>query len=154
LDQLDIEIGEWRALVEQGPAVDGRDAEELEAHLRDQIADLIAAGLTADEAFLIAVKRIGSLDDVSREFAREHSGRLWRQLVTSDSGEERETDKRWLEAIVFAIAAALTIQVARLAAGLPGEESSWLLRNASLFVLPFLGVTSHADGDSRCGNPC
>ena len=139
MDQLDIEIGEWRAFVEQGPAVDGRDAEELEAHLRDQIADLIAAGLTADEAFLIAVKRIGRLDDVSREFAREHSGRLWRQLVTSDGGEEQQTDKRWLEAIVFAIAAALTIQVARLAAGFPGDESSWLLRNASLFVLPFLG---------------
>ncbi|HEX6300351.1 MAG TPA: permease prefix domain 1-containing protein [Acidimicrobiia bacterium] len=139
MGRLDIGIGEWRAFVEQSPAVDGRDAEELEAHLRDQIADLTAAGLTADEAFLIAVKRIGKLDDVSREFAREHSGRLWRQLVTSDGGEERETDSRWLEAIVFAAAAAVTIQVARLAAGFPGEESSWLLQNASLFVLPFLG---------------
>jgi len=38
-------------------------------------------GLDADEAFLVAVKRIGSLNALSREFAREHSGRLWRQLV-------------------------------------------------------------------------
>ena len=62
--------------------------DELEAHLRDQIADLHAAGLTTDEAFLIAVKRMGSLDDLSREFAREHSGRLWRQLVLSPAQDE------------------------------------------------------------------
>ena len=37
---LELEIAEWRAFVGQAPAVDGRDVEELEAHLRDQIADL------------------------------------------------------------------------------------------------------------------
>lgn len=139
MDQLEVEIGEWRAFIEQSPAVDGRDAEELETHLRDQIADLTAAGLTADEAFLIAVKRIGRLDDVSREFAREHSGRLWKQLVFSGGEERQQPDRRWVEALVFAVAAAVTVQLARLAAGFPSEESSWLLRNASLFVLPFLG---------------
>ena len=140
MEGLEIEIGEWRAVVEQGPGVDDHDVEELEAHLRDQIADLTTAGLTADEAFLIAVKRIGRLDDVSREFAREHSGRLWRQLVTSDDEERQGSDTRWLEVLGFALAAAITIQVARLAAGFPGEEPSWLLRNAGLFVLPFLAA--------------
>ena len=43
--------------------------DELEAHLRDQIAELDAADLTADEAFLVAVKRMGDLDTLSREFA-------------------------------------------------------------------------------------
>ena len=43
---------------------------------------LTQAGLTEDEAFLVAVKRMGSLDAISREFAREHSERLWKQLVT------------------------------------------------------------------------
>ena len=42
---------------------------------------LTATGLTDDEAFLVAVKRMGNLDEVSREFAREHSDRLWKQLV-------------------------------------------------------------------------
>jgi hypothetical protein len=136
--QLESEIAEWRAFVAQSPAVDGRDVEELETHLRDQIADLDAAGLTPDEAFLIAVKRIGRLHDVSREFAREHSGRLWKQLVLSGRDEEDRSGGRWGEALVFAVAAALTVQVARLAAGFPGEESIWLFRNASLLVLPFL----------------
>ena len=138
MESLESEIAEWRAFVGQGPAVDGRDVEELEAHLRDQIADLDAAGLAADEAFLVAVKRMGRLDELSREFAREHSGSLWSQLVLSGGGEQHQPDSRWFEALVFAVAAAVTIQVARLAAGFPSEESWWLLRNASLLVVPFL----------------
>ncbi|HEX2273623.1 MAG TPA: permease prefix domain 1-containing protein, partial [Acidimicrobiales bacterium] len=89
MEQLESEIAEWRAFVGQGPAVDGRDVEELEAHLRDQIADLGAAGLAADEAFLVAVKRMGKVDELSREFAREHTGRLWRQLVLPGGDEQQ-----------------------------------------------------------------
>jgi hypothetical protein len=138
MERLESEIAEWRAFVARSPAVDGRDVEELEAHLRDQIADLDAAGLAADEAFLVAVKRMGSLDELSREYAREHSARLWRQLVLSGDGEQQPPDSQWPEALGFAVAAAVTIQVARLAAGFPSDESSWLMRNASLLVLPFL----------------
>ena len=138
MDQLDLEIEEWRAFVEQSPAVDGRDLEELEDHLRAQIADLTEVGLSPDEALLVAVKRMGTVDELSREFAREHSARLWRQLVMSDGGEQEQSDSRWLEALVFAVAAAAALQVARIAAGFPTEQASWLLRNASLFVLPFL----------------
>ncbi len=138
MESLELEIGEWRSFVGQGPAVDGRDVEELEAHLRDQIADLNAAGLAADEAFLIAVKRMGRLDDLSREFAREHSGRLWRQLVLSGDEEEQAAASRWPEALLFAIAAAVTVQIARLVAGFPSEGPSWLFRNAALLVIPFV----------------
>jgi len=76
MDTVESQIAEWRAYVSKAPAVNGRDVEELEAHLRDQIAELDAADLAADEAFLVAVKRMGDLDTLSREFAREHSGRL------------------------------------------------------------------------------
>ena len=144
MEQLEEQIADWRAFVEQRAAVDGRDVEELEAHLRDQIADLGAAGLTADEAFLVAVRRMGSLDELSREFAREHSGRLWRQLVLSGGDEERPPAGGWVEPLLFAVGAAVTLQVARLAAGFPTEEASWLLRNLGLLVLPFLaGFFAH-----------
>lgn len=144
MEGLESKIAEWRSFVGRDSTVDGLDEEELEDHLRAQIADLTTAGLTADEAFLVAVKRIGRLDELSQEFAHEHSGRLWRQLVTSDRGEQHETDSRWLGALVFAVGAALTVQVARLASGFPGEESWWLVRNASLLVLPLLaGYFAH-----------
>ncbi|MGH3850179.1 MAG: permease prefix domain 1-containing protein, partial [Pseudonocardiaceae bacterium] len=122
----------------QGVAVDSPDVEELEAHLRDQIADLEAAGLAVDEAFLVAVKRMGNLDELSREFAREHSGRLWRQLVLSGEDETQPSKGQWAEAFAFAAAAAVTVQVARLIAGFPQQQSWWLTRNVSLLVIPFL----------------
>ncbi len=138
MDSVESQIAEWRAYVAKAPAVNGHDVDELEGHLRDLIAELDAAGLTADEAFLVAVKRMGAVDTLSREFAREHSGRLWKQLVLSGEDEPASPSSGWLEALVFAVAAAVAVQVARLAAGFPDEEPSWLARNGTLFVLPFL----------------
>ena len=140
MESVESQIAEWRAYVADAPGVNGRDVDELEDHLRHQIADLNAAGLTDDEAFLVAVKRMGDVDSLSREFAREHSGRLWKQLVLSgDEAPAREAGG-WLEPLVFAVAAAVVVQVARLAAGFPDEEPNWLFRNGSLFVLPFLAA--------------
>src|ERR1700752_2203618 len=134
-ESVESQIAEWRAYVANAPGVNGHDVDELEDHLRHQIAELNSAGLTADEGFLIAVKRLGDVDALSREFAREHSGRLWKQLVLS-SDEPARASTDWLPALVFAVAAAVAIQVARLAAGFPDEEPTWLARNATLFVLP------------------
>src|ERR671915_1530582 len=138
MDSVESQIAKWRAYVTKAPAVNGRDVDELEAHLRDQIAELGAAGLEADEAFLVAVKRMGDLDTLSREFAREHSGRLWKQLVLRGEDEPARPSTGWFEALVFALAAAVVIQVARLAARFPEEEPGWLVRNIGVFVLPFL----------------
>ena len=136
---VEARIAEWRAYVAGAPGVNGHDVDELEDHLRHQIAELRAAGLTEDEGFLIAVKRLGDLDGLSREFAREHSGRLWKQLF-ADDGERTRAAGGWLEPLAFALAAAVAIQLARLAAGFPDEEPTWLGRNLGLFVLPFLAA--------------
>jgi hypothetical protein len=140
MESVESQIAEWRAYVATAPGVNGHDVDELEDHLRHQIADLNAAGLAPDEAFLVAVKRMGELDALSREFAREHSGRLWKQLILSGEDEPARASSGWLTTLVFAVAAAVAIQVARLAAGFPDEEPSWLARNAGLFVLPFLAA--------------
>jgi hypothetical protein len=144
MESMESQIAEWRAYVGNAPGVNGHDVDELEDHLRHQIADLNAAGLTADEAFLVAVKRMGDLDSLSREFAREHSGRLWKQLILRDDDEPARAASGWFETLAFAVAAAVVVQVARLAAGFPDEEPTWLARNAGLFVLPFLaGYFAH-----------
>ena len=82
-DGLEEQIALWRTYVRRRRAIHSPDVEELENHLRDQVAALFSAGLAADEAFLVAVKRMGDLDALSREFAREHSERLWKQLVVA-----------------------------------------------------------------------
>ena len=140
MDAVEAQIAEWRAFVWKDQAVDGRDVDELEAHLRDQIGELDAAGLAADEAFLVAVKRMGNLDSLCREFAREHSGRLWRQLVLSAEVEQEGASRGLIQALAFALCAGVVVQVVRLVARFPEEEALWLLRNASLFVLPFLAA--------------
>jgi hypothetical protein len=139
MERVESQIAEWRAYVADAAGVNGHDVDELEDHLRHQIADLNAAGLTDDEAFLVAVKRMGDLDALSREFAREHSGRLWKQLVLSGD-EPARASGGWLTALVFAVGAAVAVQVARLVAGFPDEEPTWLARNAGLFVLPILAA--------------
>jgi hypothetical protein len=140
MESVESQITEWRAYVAGAPGVNGRDVDELEDHLRHQIAELNQVGLTPDEAFLVAVKRIGDVDDLSREFAREHSGRLWKQLVLGGDAEPARAASSWFEPIAFALAAAVAVQVARLLAGFPDEEPSWLARNASLLVLPFVAA--------------
>jgi len=136
---LETQIAEWRHYVANAPALNGHDVDELEDHLRHQIAELNVAGLADDEAFLVAVKRMGDLDTVSREFAREHSDRLWKQLL-GPAEDASPAPSGWVEALLFAIAAAVVIQVARLAAGFPDDEPTWFARNISLFVLPFLAA--------------
>jgi hypothetical protein len=138
MESVESQIAEWRAYVEDAPGVNGRDVDELEDHLRHQIAELNAAGLTADEGFLIAVKRLGDVDGLSREFAREHSGRLWKQLLLTGDDEPALPTSGLVETLAFAVAAAVVVQLARLAAGGFDDAPTWLVRNLSLFVLPFL----------------
>ena len=140
MSDVEAQIAEWRTFVANAPAVNGHDVDELEAHLRDQIADLDAVGLAADEAFLVAVKRMGGIDALSREFAREHSARLWKQLVLNGEDDPAGASTGWIEAIAFALGAAVVIQVARLIAGFPDEQPTWFARNLSLFVLPVLAA--------------
>src|SRR5512134_1669091 len=93
---LEEQIELWRSYLRRRQAIHSVDVAELEDHLREQVAVLIDSGLATDEAFLVAVKRIGDLDALSREFAREHSDRLWKQLVVgpSDSGAPRAMSQK------------------------------------------------------------
>jgi hypothetical protein len=143
---LEEQIAQWREYLRRRRAIRAPAVEELEAHLRDQLAALTRAGLSEDEAFLVAVKRMGSLDALSREFAREHSERLWKQLViTPDAAEESGKTTRTEAFVVLslAVAAALAVKVPALF-GLrisPDEELPlFYFRNASLFVFPLLAL--------------
>src|ERR687898_1392028 len=111
---VEEQIARWRSYLGRRQAIHSVDVAELEDHLREQIAVLADAGLAPDEAFLVAVKRMGNLDALSREVAREHSDRLWRQLVVSpsDTGEPRDAARTdAIVAFCLAVAAAVVIKV-------------------------------------------
>jgi hypothetical protein len=140
---LEEQIAQWRAYLRRRQAVHGPDVEELEGHLRDQLAELSDAGLTGDEAFLVAVKRMGSLDALSREFARAHSERLWKQLVVAPDSDAPANSTELLVVLSLAVAAGLAVKMPALF-GLPlspdEEVPSFYFRNASLFVFPPLTI--------------
>lgn len=142
---LEEQIAQWRAYLRRRQGVHGPDVEELEGHLRDQLTALTEAGLSADEAFLVAVKRMGSLDALSREFAREHSERLWKQLVVApDADAPAQTSRsEILGVLTLAVAAGLAVKLPALF-GFPlspdEDVPSFYFRNASLFVLPLLAI--------------
>ncbi len=153
---LEAQIEQWRSYLRQRQAIHPVDVAELEDHLREQIAGLQDAGLGADEAFLVAVKRMGDLDALSSEFAREHSERLWKQLVLSGEGAGDWTGegagggagargawgspRTWV-ALGIALAAAMAIKIPALF-GIPFDPDATLFYpiNISFFTLPFIAA--------------
>ncbi|WKG08164.1 permease prefix domain 1-containing protein [Nocardia sp. PE-7] len=132
--ELQAHIDQWRGYVQRHRAISVADVDEMEDHLREQISTLQAGGLSGDEAFLVAVKRMGSMDAISREFALEHSERLWKQLVLVPEDSEGDAGNRELMVVLaLAVGAALTVK-----AGFTWLDGPVLGRNLSLLVLPFL----------------
>ena len=142
-DSLEGQIEQWRNYLRRRQAIRPVDVVELEDHLRGEIAALQGAGLSENEAFLVAVKRMGALDAISNEFAREHSERLWKQLVIGSTTADHARDTARTEGIMviaLAVAAGLAIKVPELFGrewGRAGDEMFYA-RNLSLFVLPLL----------------
>lgn len=79
--ELEQAIQEWKTCISRIETMRSYDAEELEQHLRDSIADLIRNGLSEHEAFLIATKRVGEPETLGREFGKVNSGFVWGQRM-------------------------------------------------------------------------
>jgi hypothetical protein len=136
---LEEQIDQWKGYVRRRQASRSVDVEALERQLRAHVDGLVAAGLATDEAFLLAVKRMGSRDPLAREFAREQSGRLWKQLVLASGTEARTllpTDA--VVAFCLAVAAAVLVKAPALFGLDLDADADVYLRNASFFVLPLL----------------
>jgi hypothetical protein len=114
---LERAIWEWRERRESGSALPTDALDELEAHVRDSAGDLVEAGLTGDEAVLVAERRLGDPRALENEFAKISGGATDRRL-------------RWLLAGVIA---ALVIPLV--------ADASW---SAVVLLGHFAGVPSAA----------
>jgi len=61
----------------QSPEFLRENLDELELHLRDSIAMLLAGGLSEEEAFLVSLRRIGKGADLAAEFGRVNQLSVW-----------------------------------------------------------------------------
>lgn len=144
---LEQQIEAWRAHLRRSGAITASDAAELEDHLREQVASLNEDGLSDDEAFLVAVKRMGAIDSLTREFAREHSERLWKQLVLSGDGwdgaapESAYGSRRMWVALALAVAAGVAIKIPALfGIDFDPDKSLFYPLNLAFFTLPFIAA--------------
>src|SRR5207245_6848692 len=112
------------------------------AHRCGCVGAPLAAGLSADEASPVPVKRMASLDELNREFAWEHSERLWTQLVLTGGTGGPAADPRsrrilWVM-VVCAAGAAASVKVPELFGMTLEKDASFYGPNLSLFALPWL----------------
>jgi hypothetical protein len=78
---LNQAIQRWRENLCQSPAFQRENLDELQAHLRDSMLDLRACGLSAEESFVIAIKRLGNSQMLEAEFGRANKNFVWLDRV-------------------------------------------------------------------------
>ena len=128
------------------PAAAGPTVEHV--GLRAEAEALRADGLSADEALLVAARRLAATDPEVRAFARERFAGMWDEPepastdadAAADAGE-RGAERRgfWIMA-AFAVAAAIAVRLPE-AFGFnltDSDDASFYARNFSLLVLPAL----------------
>ena len=74
---LNLDIQNWRESLAQSSAFRSENLNELESHLRDSITKLEASGLTDEEAFTVATKRIGKSEGLENEFSKVNQSSVW-----------------------------------------------------------------------------
>jgi len=141
---LETQVRSWSDYLRARGNLSESDINELESHLRDEIEDLVGAGLSPDEAFLVSVKRLGNVDAISNEFAKVNTENLWKHLFldTVDPSAKKQNRRDIILVIVFALLAGTLIKIPGFfGSGFddPGSDVFYV-RNLSLFVLPFVAM--------------
>ncbi len=132
-------IAAWRAAIQRDTRLPAENLQELEDLLRDELDGLREKGLTDDEALLVAVKRMGSTNDVARELARVDADRMWRHFF--ETGESAgQPASRGLFWVIGAALLAAALGKVPLLFGVSMMDTGFevYLRNLSLFVVPIL----------------
>jgi hypothetical protein len=141
-DETQSHIERWRTYVLEQGETEAHVA-GVETQLREHVARLGTAGLDANEAFLVALRRVAARDEASRAFARLYSDEAWGQPVEAEDERDRVRgviSGFWVM-LGYAIAAAVAIKIPMLFGyDFVGEHGSFYARNLSLFVLPFLAM--------------
>jgi len=85
---LEQQISNWREQM-LAAGITFEDLDELETHLRDDMAQLLKSGLSENEAFTISTVRIGSTNDLKAEFQKTNEiikGLKMKRIITTVAG--------------------------------------------------------------------
>lgn len=110
----------------------------VEQRLRSEMSSLAGAGLTPDEAWLVALRRLGAEHAGTRAFVRDTPELLW---ATSPAPEIRRAS--WRETVValaFAAGAAVAMKTPHFFGFTFSGHEAFYARNTALLILPFLAA--------------
>ena len=74
---LTSRIHDWRESLAEREAFREADLDELESHLRDSVTRLVSFRLSEEEAFLVALHRLGRPEALTTEFRKANGGSVW-----------------------------------------------------------------------------
>lgn len=144
---LNEAIRRWQHDLGASPAFCADNLEELASHLRASVHKLKTAGLSEEEAFFVAARRLGGLDELSSEFGKVNDGLVWRARLL------------WM--VAGAVAFLATINLANLAASASmvlcsrflanGNTLGWIGGAGWNLVLAATVVLFHRVASGRCG---
>lgn len=78
---LNTALENWRTELAAQPSLSPDDRRELETHLRDTFAEVKARGLSEEESFWLARRRVGQPQKLAEEFVKTDPTRIWRERV-------------------------------------------------------------------------
>lgn len=78
---LDTAIQQWRDNLRELPQFRAENLDELETHLRDSVETMRSKGLSDEEAFLIAMRRMGGVAALEPEFSKMNTREVWLNRV-------------------------------------------------------------------------
>lgn len=79
--ELNKSVNDWRRRLLTTGYCSRLELEELEEHLRQEVKTLESMSLSTEEAFIIASRRLGEPEEISREFGKVDLGSFWRSRL-------------------------------------------------------------------------
>ncbi|NBK23066.1 MAG: hypothetical protein EOM68_13680, partial [Spirochaetia bacterium] len=134
---LEGQICSWKAHLNATSAISNSDIEGMETHLRAIIADLSGQAISIEEAFLIAIRRLGDIGVNGTEFEKPSTKELWLPLFTPIQTpiSQKIQRKELFVIIALALFGGLLSKIPALFGyGDFGTYDTLFLRNASLFA--------------------
>lgn len=136
--EVEAQLGPWYdyLALERAP-----ERAELADRLRRDVSTLTATGLTADEAFLLAVRRMGDQDTAAGELARSYARRHWMELLLARGRSARAgrlLEREMVVAFALAVVAAALVKLPALFGYDMDRHEGFYARNMGFFVLPLL----------------
>ena len=135
-------IAQWRAYVEQHGSLSGSELDELEERLSNQAGELLRLGLSAEEAFQVAVRRIGRVDAGESDTGEPDSSNEEAGAAVAGHRETLTRPAEIVLALCLAAGAAIAIKIPSLFGyGFDDDDvNQFYFLNISFFVFPFLTV--------------